>query len=69
MALELLLDEFKIDKNRLYATYFEGNSSCGLEPDLETKEIWKQQYFEFKLTNIKTKNEINLYLAFQKIKF
>ena len=42
MAMELILDEFKIDKNRLYSTYFEGNSSCGLEPDLETKKILKQ---------------------------
>jgi alanyl-tRNA synthetase len=42
MAMELLLDVFKIDKNRLYATYFEGNPSSGLEPDLETKEIWKK---------------------------
>ena len=42
MAMELLLDVFKIDKNRLYATYFEGNPACQLEPDLETKEIWKR---------------------------
>ncbi|CAF0783313.1 unnamed protein product [Brachionus calyciflorus] len=42
MAMELLLDVFKIDKNRLYATYFEGNPACKLEPDLETMEIWKK---------------------------
>lgn len=42
MAMELLLDVFKLDKNRLYATYFEGNPSVGLEPDLETKELWKK---------------------------
>ena len=40
MAMELLLDVFKIDKNRLYATYFEGNPSANLDPDLETKSIW-----------------------------
>lgn len=42
MAMNLLLDEYKLDKNRLYATYFEGNQKANLEPDLETKEIWKQ---------------------------
>ena len=42
MAMDLLLNEFKIDKNRLYATYFEGNPSSGLEPDLETMELWKK---------------------------
>jgi alanyl-tRNA synthetase len=42
MAMELLLDVFKIDKNRLYATYFEGNSSSGLNPDEDTREIWKK---------------------------
>lgn len=42
MAMDLLLNEFKIDKERLYATYFEGNESAGLQPDLETKEIWKK---------------------------
>lgn len=42
MAMELLLDEFKIDASRLYATYFEGNPSSGLEPDIETMNIWKK---------------------------
>jgi len=42
MAMELLVEELKIDKSRLYATYFEGNPSCGLEPDLETKELWRK---------------------------
>jgi alanyl-tRNA synthetase len=41
MAMELLLDEYKLDKDRLYATYFEGNPNCNLEPDLEAKEFWK----------------------------
>lgn len=41
MAMELLLDEYKLDKNRLYATYFEGNAKANLEPDLEAKEYWK----------------------------
>ena len=42
MAMELLLDEYKLDKARLYATYFEGNPKAGLEPDLEAKEFWMQ---------------------------
>ena len=40
--MDLLLNEFKIDKNRLYATYFEGNPKSNLEPDLETMELWKK---------------------------
>lgn len=40
--MDLLLKEFKIDKDRLYATYFEGHESSGLEPDVETRELWKQ---------------------------
>ncbi len=42
MAMELLLDVFKIDKNRLYATYFEGNPSSNLEPDTETQNLWRK---------------------------
>jgi alanyl-tRNA synthetase len=30
-----------IFKARLYVTYFEGDPSGGLEPDLEAKEYWK----------------------------
>lgn len=40
MAMGLLLDVYKLDKNRLYATYFEGNPKLGLDPDLEAKELW-----------------------------
>ena len=39
-ALELLIDTFKLDMKRLYFTYFAGNKSMNLEPDLETKKIW-----------------------------
>lgn len=42
MAMELLVDVFNIDKNRLYATYFEGNPAYNLEPDTETLEIWRK---------------------------
>ncbi len=40
MAMELLLTEYKLDKNRLYATYFEGNPKFDLQPDLEAKNLW-----------------------------
>ncbi len=42
--MTLLLNEFKLDKSRLYATYFEGNPKFQLEPDLEAKELWKELY-------------------------
>eukprot|EP00471_Norrisiella_sphaerica_P003540 CAMPEP_0184483716 /NCGR_PEP_ID=MMETSP0113_2-20130426/5386_1 /TAXON_ID=91329 /ORGANISM="Norrisiella sphaerica, Strain BC52" /LENGTH=960 /DNA_ID=CAMNT_0026864283 /DNA_START=84 /DNA_END=2966 /DNA_ORIENTATION=+ len=39
-AWELLTEVYKIDKSRLYATYFGGKKEQGLEPDLEAKKIW-----------------------------
>ncbi|NPA34326.1 MAG: alanine--tRNA ligase, partial [Chlorobi bacterium] len=39
-AWELLTKVYKIPEDRLYATYFGGEG--GIEPDLETKEIWKE---------------------------
>ena len=39
-AFELLVDVFKLDKSRLYATYFEGDEAAGLPPDLEAKALW-----------------------------
>eukprot|EP01062_Namystynia_karyoxenos_P067220 TRINITY_DN6111_c0_g1_i1.p1 TRINITY_DN6111_c0_g1~~TRINITY_DN6111_c0_g1_i1.p1 ORF type:complete len:1093 (+),score=449.20 TRINITY_DN6111_c0_g1_i1:97-3375(+) len=40
-AWELLTEVYKIPKDRLYVTYFHDDES-GLEPDFETKEIWKK---------------------------
>lgn len=40
-AWQLLTQEFKIPKERLYVTYFGGEPSAGLEPDHECKELWK----------------------------
>lgn len=37
---ELLTNVFKLDKNRLFVTYFEGDEILGVEKDLEVKEIW-----------------------------
>ena len=49
---ELLTDVYGLDGNRcipvgkmrltlVYATYFGGDEKAGLEPDLETKELWE----------------------------
>jgi len=40
MAWELLTKVYKLEPDRLYATYFEGDEGLGLEPDLEAKEFW-----------------------------
>lgn len=39
-AWDLLTKEYKIPIDRLYVTYFGGEPSMGLDPDLECKEIW-----------------------------
>ncbi|KAF3120219.1 Alanine--tRNA ligase [Orbilia oligospora] len=39
---ELLTKVYGLDPARLYVTYFEGDRASGLEPDLETKELWRK---------------------------
>lgn len=39
-AWELLTEVYKLPADRLYVTYFGGDSLAGLEPDLECKSIW-----------------------------
>ncbi|GAA4913226.1 alanine--tRNA ligase [Mucilaginibacter defluvii] len=39
---ELLTEVYKLPKDRLYVTYFEGDQKEGLETDTETLELWKQ---------------------------
>ncbi len=39
---EFLTDVLKIDKNRLYVTYFGGDEADGLEPDSEAAGFWKE---------------------------
>lgn len=39
-SYELLTDVYQLPKDRLYATYFGGDASSGLEPDLEAKQYW-----------------------------
>ncbi|KAI3378469.1 hypothetical protein SNEBB_007219 [Seison nebaliae] len=41
-AWELLTEIYKLDKSRLYVTYFGGNSKLNLEADDETKLIWEK---------------------------
>ncbi|KAK0118112.1 Alanine--tRNA ligase [Cadophora gregata] len=42
MSWELLTKVYGLDPDRLYVTYFEGDASAGLEPDLEAKKLWKK---------------------------
>ncbi|MGI4733803.1 MAG: alanine--tRNA ligase [Janthinobacterium lividum] len=41
-AWELLTEVFKLPKDRLYVTYFEGDQGDGLGPDAETQDLWRQ---------------------------
>jgi len=41
-AWELLTEVWKLDKSRLYVTVFEGDENDGLEPDIETENLWKE---------------------------
>ncbi|KAJ7084272.1 tRNA synthetases class II (A)-domain-containing protein [Mycena belliarum] len=40
---ELLTEVYKLPKDRLYVTYFEGDTKNKLDPDLEAKEYWLAQ--------------------------
>lgn len=42
-AWELLVDEWGLDPDRLYATVFEGNEEDGLPVDDESIELWKEK--------------------------
>ena len=41
-AWELLTDVFKLEKDRLYVTYFEGDEGDKTGPDTETQNLWRQ---------------------------
>ncbi len=43
MSWELLTKVYGLDPERLYVTYFEGDASAGLEPDLEAKALWQKR--------------------------
>ncbi len=42
LALNLLVNVYKLDMSRLYFTYFHGNDALNLNADLETKMIWSR---------------------------
>ncbi len=50
-AWELLTEVFKIDKDILYVSVFEGDPSEGLERDQEAYELWKQFVPEDRIIN------------------
>ena len=45
-AWELLTEVYKLDKDRLYVSVFEGDSSEGLELDIEAKDLWLKHVAE-----------------------
>ncbi len=45
-AWELLTEVYKIDKDRLYVTVFEGDEADGVPVDTESIEIWKKHIVE-----------------------
>uniref|UniRef100_A0A2K5C559 Alanine--tRNA ligase n=1 Tax=Aotus nancymaae TaxID=37293 RepID=A0A2K5C559_AOTNA len=40
MAWELLTQVYRIPEERLWVSYFDGDPKAGLDPDLETRDIW-----------------------------
>src|SRR5690606_38882788 len=45
-AWELLTEVYKLDKERLYVTIFEGDAKEGLERDAEAYDLWKNHVAE-----------------------
>ncbi|GAB2870669.1 alanine--tRNA ligase [Hymenobacter ruber] len=41
-AWELLTEVYKLEKDRLYVTYFEGDKTDGTGPDTETQNLWRK---------------------------
>ena len=44
-ALHLVTEEFRLPKENLYITYFDGGGTDGGEPDNETRDIWRSLGF------------------------
>ena len=66
-AWELLTDIYKIDKDILYVTIFEGDNEDGLERDTEAYNFWKQHIAEDrillgnkKITSGKWENKVHV---------
>src|SRR5689334_10931163 len=50
-AWELLVDVYKLDKDRLYVTIFEGDAKEGLERDNDAYDFWKKVIAEDRILN------------------
>ena len=50
-AWELLTDVYKIDKDRMYVTIFEGDKTDGIPADSEAKGYWKNLLAEDRILN------------------
>jgi len=50
-AWELLTEVYKLDKDRLYATVFEGSSEDGINADDEAREQWKKYLPQERILN------------------
>ena len=50
-AYEFLVEEMGLDKDRLYATVFEGSKEDGLNLDTEAKDFWKKYLPEERILN------------------
>lgn len=55
-AWELLIDIYKIDKNKLYVTVFGGDKSDNLDADLEARNFWKKHISEDRILNFDKKD-------------
>lgn len=49
MAWDLLVNRYKLPKDRFFVTYFSGDDSLNLQPDLESKSIWKSLLAQYDL--------------------
>lgn len=50
-AWELLTEVYKIDKDRIYVTIFEGDARDGLDRDQEAYDLWKTHIVEYRIIN------------------
>ncbi len=50
-AWELLTEVYKIDKDRIYVTIFEGDARDGLDRDQEAYDLWKTHIVEDRIIN------------------
>lgn len=70
MAWTLLTEVYKLDPDRLYATYFEGDEN--VEEDLEAKEFWLQYLPPERVIGCHAKDnfwEVSLIETFQAVHF